>query len=111
MNIEGLSSEEIKNKITKYCTEVTEMCDNEKRNSQDVYDVLLESNDWILALGRIYEETNDRNIYDVLLILEEIKKSTENIVKEQTKGTKEKEKERVAEARKFASALLEKISS
>ncbi len=111
MNIIGLSSEEIKNKLAKYCNEIIEMCDNEKRSSQDVYDVLLESNDWILALGRIYEETNDMNIYDVLIILEDIKKSTENIVKEQTKGTKEKEGETVYEARKFASLLSQKISS
>src|SRR3989338_8815175 len=79
MYIENLSNQEITEKIKDFCNRAITTVHNDKRTSQDTYNMILEVDDWIKALTRIYRQNNSEEIMRVIAHLELMKACSENI--------------------------------
>ncbi len=79
MYIENLSNQEITEKIKEFCNRAIATVHNDKRTSQDTYSMILEVDDWIKALTRIYRQNNSEEIMGVIAHLELMKACSENI--------------------------------
>lgn len=81
MIIDGLSSDEIKIKLKDFCRKVIELADKKNRSSEDVYEAVLLSSDWINALSKLWKKSHDQNVYNVALQVEKIHEHTECIAR------------------------------
>lgn len=79
MYISDLSNDQISAKMKDFCFRTISTVENDKRTSTDLFNMILEVDDWIKAFFRLYKESKSPSIMKVIDHLELMKACSENI--------------------------------
>lgn len=79
MYISDLSNDQISAKMKDFCFRAISTVENEKRTSNDLFNMILEVDDWIKAFFRLYKENRNESMMKVIDHLELMKACSENI--------------------------------
>lgn len=109
--IENLSNEEISMKIKDFCSRAIIAMRKETRTSQEVFDIILEVDDWIKAFTKLYKQYGSKDLMKVIDHLELMKACSENIAKDDHKGAQDMARGRLEEMEMLSLVLIDMIDA